>query len=180
MKRIVRVMMCATLLLLASAVVGTAAGPQEFGTPRPMPLTKGIQPQIVPLTRPPPTPPADLPPGSAGRLTLGKAANPPCKTGARVWDGDLGYEVVKVGPILFVNATYLYEQVFCPIGKKVVGGGVEIDSNNPAGGSRGSATLVESAPRLLNFKDSYWWVSAYNESSFPMKATVSAICICAN
>lgn len=142
-----------------------AAGPdwmaQGGASPAHPAKSQGVEPKRAPAAAPAGTPQA--PPGTSP----GQAANPPCKTGARVWDGDLGYEIVTVGPVVgAVNGGY-YQVVYCPSGKKVIGGGFSLNS--------GAVSWHSSTPYNYNA----WAFSGRTEGSMPASAFFKAICICA-
>jgi hypothetical protein len=149
MKKIVRVMMCAVLLSLASAVVGTAAPPQVLGTPREVPSGKDVQPRMLPT--PPPPPPA----------------KPACKTGARVWDGDLGYEMLTEVENNIPPGAYFSRNVNCSVGKKAVGGG--------GAASTREVKIWQSSPSGIG-----WRVQGKNDYPGTISVTYYVICICAN
>jgi hypothetical protein len=124
MKGIARVMMCATVLLFASAVVGTAAPPQQYA-----------------LLRPANPPPATTPVGF------------------------LGYEIVKMGPDQVAAKGFYYKVVYCPSGKRVVGGGVQSGSS--------MTRIIDSFPA----DPTAWVIKGQNDGSVATTMLFYAICI---
>lgn len=84
---------------------------------------------------------------------------------------NLGYEIVRVGPVVAAVNGGIYQVVDCPSGKKVVGGGFTVSS--------GTITWSSSGPSGSTGNNA-WMVAGRTASSTPASAVVYAICIIAS